>query len=113
MFHQPMSSPWRMRMFGLPCLAIFNLLLVSLPISGQLSLLREKASAEADNHDLIRLSSALASANTPIRYGQILYFGTLPLDSIFHQLHSAHARRVSEIERSIYRSRNVGIVQRA
>jgi len=58
--------------------------------------LREKASAEADNHDLIRLSSALAYANTPIRHGLILYFGTLPLDSIFHQLHSAHARRVSE-----------------
>src|SRR6202522_557517 len=60
MFHQPMSSPWRMRMFGFPCLAI-------------------SISFVDGNHDLIRPRSALCLGkySDPSRAHIVLWYITV------------------------------------
>src|SRR5260370_6346719 len=60
----------------LALLSHFYLLLVSLPISGQLSLLSEGAGAKMDNRDLIRPSSApcLGKYSVPARADIVLWY---------------------------------------
>src|SRR5260370_14115853 len=64
----------------LALLSHFNLLLVSFPISGQLSLLSERASAKMDDRDLIRPSSALRLGKYSVPAGAdiVLWYTTFP-----------------------------------